>query len=102
MIYLICDHKSKLTLLSRLVSNLVVLAAIIPKLDLFISLVGAFSSSFLALIFPPLLELITFWPRASKWMIAKDVIIIIVGLIGFLTGTYASVESIMSAFSTGH
>ena len=82
-----------------MILKLVSLAALIPKLDLFISLVGAFSSSFLALVFPPVLELITFWPNASRWTVAKDLLIIIFGLVGFLSGTYASIESIIDAFS---
>nr|CAH0100894.1 unnamed protein product [Daphnia galeata] len=76
------------------------LAAAIPKLDLFISLVGAFSSSFLALVFPPVLELITFWPNVGRWTLTKNSLIIVFGIIGFLAGTYASVESLVDAFST--
>lgn len=86
-------------LITEFFTSVDVLASIIPKLDLFISLVGAFSSSFLALVFPPLLELITFWPKANHWMIAKDVTMIGVGLTGFVTGTYASLEAVISAFS---
>ncbi|XP_063861777.1 proton-coupled amino acid transporter 2-like isoform X4 [Scylla paramamosain] len=40
-----------------------ILAAAIPNIGLFISLVGAVSSSTLAIIFPPIIELVTFWPR---------------------------------------
>jgi len=76
------------------------LAAAIPKLDLFISLVGAFSSSFLALIFPPVLELITYWPNPGKWTLLKDISIILFGIVGFFAGTYASIESLVSAFSS--
>lgn len=74
------------------------LAVAIPKLDLFISLVGAFASSFIALVIPPVLELVTFWPEISKWVLAKDIGIILFGLVGFLTGTYASIDAIINAF----
>ncbi len=77
----------------------VVLAALIPQLDLFISLIGALCSSFLALIFPPMLELIIHGPEATRLMVVKDVLIISFGLIVFATGTYASVASLTSQFS---
>ena len=88
-----------MTVIDTFYFSTVALAAVIPKLDLFMSLVGAVSSSFLALIFPPVLELITFWPKASNWIVAKDIAIILFGLTGFGTGTYASLEAIISAFS---
>lgn len=108
--------------LIRFLRFAVCLAAAIPKLDLFISLVGAFSSSFLvlidtlshlmdfvfkdclyplqALVFPPVLELITYWPNPGRWILAKNSLIIVFGIIGFLAGTYASIESLVNAFST--
>lgn len=76
----------------------VVAAALIPNLSGIISLVGAFSSSALALIFPPVIEIITFWPdKLGKhdWKLWKDVIIMIFGITGFVFGTYASIENIL-------
>ncbi|XP_068632396.1 proton-coupled amino acid transporter-like protein pathetic [Battus philenor] len=75
-----------------------VAAALIPNLSGIISLVGAFSSSALAIIFPPFIEIMTFWPdRLGKddWMLWKDVVIILFGLTGFAFGTYASIENIL-------
>ncbi|KPJ11145.1 Proton-coupled amino acid transporter 1 [Papilio machaon] len=75
-----------------------VLAAIIPNLSGIISLVGAFSSSALAIIFPPFFEIITFWPdRLGKddWKLWKDVLIIVFGVSGFAFGTYASIDNIL-------
>ncbi|XP_045534496.1 proton-coupled amino acid transporter-like protein pathetic [Papilio machaon] len=75
-----------------------VLAAIIPNLSGIISLVGAFSSSALAIIFPPFIEIITFWPdRLGKddWKLWKDVLIIVFGVSGFAFGTYASIDNIL-------
>lgn len=70
------------------------LAAAIPNLGGVISLVGAFSSSALALIFPPLIEIITFWPdkyELSTWKLWKDIFIMLFGFLGFLVGSYVSI-----------
>lgn len=73
------------------------LSTLIPHLDLLISLVGAFASSFLALMFPPVIELLTF--QCGTLTKLKNVIIIMLGLIGFLTGTYSSMKEIVLKFS---
>ncbi|XP_077466370.1 proton-coupled amino acid transporter 1 isoform X2 [Stigmatopora argus] len=73
------------------------LAILIPELDLVISLVGSVSSSFLALIFPPILQVLTFHGEGmSPASLAKNLLISLVGLVGFLTGTYVAVEQIIS------
>lgn len=74
------------------------LAIAIPNLGAVISLVGAFSSSALALIFPPLIEIITFWPdKLGKfsWIFWKDVAIVLFGFVGFLIGSYVSILNIV-------
>lgn len=76
----------------------VVLAAIIPNLGPIISLVGAVSSSTLALIFPPLIEIITFWPNKlgqNNWVLWKDIAIMVFGILGFIFGTYTSIAQIL-------
>ncbi|XP_046833399.1 proton-coupled amino acid transporter 2-like isoform X1 [Vespa crabro] len=77
-----------------------VLAEAIPELGLFISLVGAVSSTALALLFPPIIELVVCWQNAnlSPFMVIKDVTIVLIGLLGFATGTYESITSIIKAF----
>lgn len=78
---------------------LVILAAVIPNLGSIISLVGAVSSSALALIAPPIIEIITYYNVGYgryNWMLWKDFLILIFGLCGFVFGTWASVAQIIN------
>lgn len=76
----------------------VLLAVLVPNLSSVISLVGALSSSTLALIFPPLIEAITFWDRGlSTGTLIKDITIAIFGFVGFIFGTYVSIYEIITA-----
>ena len=72
------------------------LSAAIPHLDLLISLIGALASSFLALIMPAVIELVTFQPGKLSWL--KNIGIITLGLIGFGTGTVTSLIEIVKTF----
>ncbi|KAL6117347.1 slc36a1 [Pungitius sinensis] len=80
------------------------LAVLIPELDLVISLVGSVSSSFLALIFPPILELLTFHTEGalSPLVTGKNVAVSLIGLVGFLAGTYIAVEQIVERNALKH
>jgi len=74
------------------------LAAAIPKLDLFISLVGAVSSSTLAMMAPAIIDTVTqgekcSWPRAFK-----NLCLFILGFLGFVTGSYVSIRNIIKYF----
>ncbi|KAI9586211.1 proton-coupled amino acid transporter 4 [Glossina fuscipes] len=75
-----------------------ILAACIPNLGPIISLVGAISSSALALIAPPIIEIITFWAAGYgryNWILWKDFAILMFGISGFVFGTYASTAQIL-------
>lgn len=78
----------------------VILAIIIPNLGGFISLVGAVCLSMLGLIFPAIIELVTFYEDPGlgnrNWRLWKCMFLVCFGLIGFLTGTYVSIEEIIA------
>lgn len=82
-----------------LISLTFLIARLVPELDTVISLVGALSGSCLALIFPPLIDIIVNWdnPFTAKWtlIVIKDAAISLFGILGFLTGTYASTLQIL-------
>ncbi|KAB5571390.1 hypothetical protein PHYPO_G00224470 [Pangasianodon hypophthalmus] len=80
-----------------------VLAILIPELDLVISLVGSISSSALALIFPPLLQILTFHTEGySAWVLIKNIVISFLGLVGFVAGTYISIVEIIHRSHSKH
>ncbi|EGW08829.1 Proton-coupled amino acid transporter 3 [Cricetulus griseus] len=69
--------------------DLTVRTALVCVTYLVISLVGSVSSSALALIIPPLLEIATFYSEnISCVTIVKDIMISILGLLGCVFGTY--------------
>lgn len=71
-----------------------------PKLSLFISLIGAFCSSALALAFPPLIQII-YEGTAKRWLLAKNCLILAVALLGFATGTYESLSRLVQELFGG-
>ncbi|CAL4076625.1 unnamed protein product [Meganyctiphanes norvegica] len=79
------------------------LAALIPNIGLFISLIGSVASSSLAIIFPPMMEIVTFWPNMGKynWTLWKCILIISLGLLGFVTGAVTSIQAILEFFENG-
>ncbi|XP_025420609.1 proton-coupled amino acid transporter-like protein CG1139 isoform X2 [Sipha flava] len=80
-------------------------ADIIPHLNLFISLIGAVASTFLGLIFPPLCHMAVIGSDDSnvgygrfQWRLVMNIITLLLGGLGFATGTYASVYEICHEF----
>lgn len=62
------------------------IAALVPHLDILISLVGAFASTALSLMFPPLIEFLTVCGEKGtlvKLTLVKDVLIFIFGIVGY-------------------
>ncbi|XP_050315799.1 proton-coupled amino acid transporter-like protein CG1139 [Anthonomus grandis grandis] len=100
-----CDLKypviAELSFRTFLVLVTFILAEAIPLLSLFISLVGAVSSAALALIFPPVLDIVSSmtFGGMTTYSITKNGLIILIGVVGMVTGTYESISAIVKAFS---
>lgn len=85
-----------------LVTFTVGMAIAIPNLGPFISLVGALCLSTLGLMFPSIIELVTVWEQENGlgccyWKLWKNILIIMFGVLGLLTGTYTSIGEITAA-----
>ncbi|XP_049784560.1 proton-coupled amino acid transporter-like protein pathetic [Schistocerca cancellata] len=74
-------------------------AAAVPNLGPIISLVGAVCLSTLGLMFPAIIELATYWESPGLgsyyWRLWKNVLIILFGVLGFVTGTWTSIQEIV-------
>ncbi|KAF5289666.1 hypothetical protein FQR65_LT11783 [Abscondita terminalis] len=77
------------------------LAVSIPYLESFITLVGAFSSSAVALIFPPILDLVnaSSTSRLTPWIIIKNVLILVIGFAGCIAGSIESIKKIIESIN---
>ncbi|KAH8291680.1 hypothetical protein KR018_005293, partial [Drosophila ironensis] len=78
------------------------IAELVPALGLFISLIGALCSTALALVFPPVIELIArSEPNKGPgvWICLKNLVILVMALLGFFTGTYESLKQIVLHFN---
>lgn len=79
----------------------VILAVSIPQLGLFISLFGALCLSALGIIFPALMEICVSFPKnfgPGHVKLVKDIVLLIIGVIGLLAGTYATLLEIVHTF----
>lgn len=85
-----------------------VTALTLPDLQDLITLIGAMASSSLALIFPPLLDIMCFWASRNKrkwfwvfpwpvWLV-KDILILLLGVAGMVLGMYTSIRNISHNF----
>lgn len=85
-----------------IVVGTVATAIAIPNIGPFISLIGAVCLSTLGLIFPSLIEIITYYERPGfgkyQWVLWKNILLITFGIIGFFTGSYVSIIEIIEEF----
>lgn len=79
---------------------IVVLAASIPLLGLFISLFGAFCLSALGIAFPAIMEIcVNYSDNLTKTCLIKNSLLIIFGVVGLLAGSYSSLSEIILKLS---
>ena len=72
-------------------------AELVPNLNLLLSLIGALCSTALALVFPPIIQIVlSFSENGSKCTnLCKNLTIIIFAMIGLAAGTYESIRLII-------
>ncbi|XP_046687471.1 LOW QUALITY PROTEIN: proton-coupled amino acid transporter 1-like [Homalodisca vitripennis] len=76
-----------------------VAAEVVPKLGLFISLLGSVSSTALALVVPPLCDLALHWGhQPGPNYISSTAFLFSSAVVGFSTGTFYSLRDIIRAF----
>ncbi len=71
---------------------------------MFFNLVGAIASTALSVIFPPICEIITFWPNdlgRFKWKFILNIFILLFGFYVFVIGTLISLSNIVACFRPG-
>ncbi|KAL7743361.1 hypothetical protein ACLKA6_008338 [Drosophila palustris] len=76
-------------------------ALVVPQLSLFISLIGAFCSTSLAFVIPVLIDFVirTQEPKGLGTLIyLKNIAILIIAVLGIVTGTYQSIVEIVNQF----
>lgn len=74
------------------------MAAAVPDLGPFISLIGAVCLSTLGLMFPSVIEIVVYWSEPGLgrfyWRLWKNLLLILFGIVGFVTGTFVSLQEI--------
>nr|XP_029715250.1 proton-coupled amino acid transporter-like protein pathetic isoform X1 [Aedes albopictus] len=79
-----------------LVAITVFIAAALPNIGPFVTLIGAVCLSTLGMMFPAVIELVTFYEKPGygrfNWILWKNIFLILFGVVGFITGTYVSIE----------
>ncbi|XP_057662150.1 proton-coupled amino acid transporter-like protein CG1139 isoform X1 [Diorhabda carinulata] len=81
-----------------------ILGITVPLLGLFISLVGAFCLSALGIAFPAIIEIAAYWPDRlgrGRWILWKDIALIIIGVVGLVAGSYSCIYEIVKALAAG-
>ncbi|XP_050530850.1 proton-coupled amino acid transporter-like protein pathetic isoform X2 [Daktulosphaira vitifoliae] len=91
------------TMRGLMILGTVLIAALVPELSPFISLIGSIFFSILGLFCPAVIHIITFWaddsnPKRetnSRFVFWKNILVIVISLVALVAGTYASMIDII-------
>lgn len=78
------------------------LAVAVPTIGPFVGLIGALCFSLLGLIFPVVIEVITYWDIGfgpGNWLVFKNVFLFVFGVVALVFGSYTSVLDIIKEYS---
>lgn len=85
-----------------LVIGTVIIAMAVPNLGPFITLIGSICLSGLGLMFPAIIETVTYWEQPGlgkcNWLLMKNLFLIVFGIIGLVTGAYVSIIEIVQNY----
>ena len=100
-----CDKFGEYIFRTVLVIFTFALAVGVPCLELMISLIGALCSASLALIFPPICDLVCCFHeghrhRLTCWTVCKNAVLILFGVFGACAGTFIALKEIAGALAT--
>uniref|UniRef100_A0A8D8UX78 Proton-coupled amino acid transporter 4 n=1 Tax=Cacopsylla melanoneura TaxID=428564 RepID=A0A8D8UX78_9HEMI len=77
-------------------------AVMVPNLELFISFNGALCLPFMSIGFPAIVDLFTFWDHRQGSdkviLVLKNCLVMLIGLVGFVTGVNASVRAMIHEY----
>lgn len=80
----------------------VLIAIAVPTIGPFMGLIGAFCFSILGLLFPVVIETVTFWDQGfgpCYWKIWKNILVTIFGLLALVFGTQSAIKDIASLYT---
>ncbi|XP_050426625.1 proton-coupled amino acid transporter-like protein pathetic [Adelges cooleyi] len=99
------------TMRGSMILGTILIAALVPDLAPFISLIGSIFFSILGLFCPAVIHIITFWSDGtdggdkrqhnSRFVFWKNILVIIVSLVALVAGTYASMIDIVAFYHGG-
>ncbi|XP_076623501.1 solute carrier family 36 member pathetic [Colletes latitarsis] len=84
-----------------MVTGAVLLAVILPNIEPFIGLIGAFCFSILGLLIPVFVETVTYWDVGfgpCHWVALKNIVICIIGLMALIFGSRSALIQIIAAY----